>query len=99
MATTVENSSGNVFTDLGFEPEEALNLKVRSDLMIEISKLIEERGLTQTTAAELLRVTQPRISDLVRGKIDRFSVDSLIEMIGHAGANVSFVVTAGRQVA
>ena len=99
MATTIEESSGNVFTDLGFEAEEALNLKIRSDLMIEISKLIEDRGLTQTTAAKLLRVTQPRVSDLVRGKIDRFSVDSLIEMLGHAGANVSFVVTAGRQVA
>ena len=99
MTTTIEESSGNVFTDLGFEPEEALNLKVRSDLMIEISNLIEHRGLTQTAAAELLRVTQPRVSDLVRGKIDRFSVDSLIEMLGHAGANVSFIVTAGRQVA
>lgn len=99
MATTIQRSSGNVFTDLGFEPEEALNLKLRSDLMIEISKLIEERGLTQTAAAELLKVTQPRISDLVRGKIARFSVDSLIEMLGHAGAEVSFVVKAGRQVA
>ena len=67
--------------------------------MIEIAKLIEERGLTQTAAAELLRVSQPRISDLVRGKVERFSVDSLIEMLGHAGADVSFVVTAGRQVA
>lgn len=98
MATTIQRSSGNVFSDLGFEPEEALNLKLRSDLMIEISKLIEERGLTQTAAAEILRVTQPRISDLVRGKIDRFSVDSLIEMLGHAGAEISFVVKP-RQVA
>ena len=93
MATALQESSGNVFTDLGFEPEEALNLKVRSDLMIEISKLIEDRGLTQKAAAELLKVTQPRVSDLVRGEIDRFSVDTLIEMLGHAGANVSFVVT------
>lgn len=99
MATTIQKSSGNVFTDLGFEPEEALNLKLRADLMIEISKLIEERGLTQTAAAELLKVTQPRISDLVRGKIDRFSVDSLVEMLGHAGAEVSFVIKPGRQVA
>ncbi len=99
MTTNVQESSGNVFTDLGFEPEEAQNLKIRADLMIEISKLIEERGLTQTAAAELLQVTQPRISDLVRGKIDRFSVDSLIEMLGHAGASVSFVVTPGRHVA
>lgn len=99
MSTTVQRSSGTVFTDLGFEPEEALNLRIRSDLMIELSKLIDERGLTQTAAAKLLRVTQPRVSDLVRGKIDRFSVDSLIEILGHAGADVSFVVTAGRQVA
>lgn len=99
MATTIQRSSGNVFTDLDFEPEEALNLKLRSDLMIEISKLIEGRSLTQTAAADLLKVTQPRISDLVRGKIDRFSVDSLIEMLGHAGAVVSIVVKAGRQVA
>lgn len=99
MANTIQKSSGNVFTDLGFEPEKALNLKLRSDLMIEISKLIEERGLTQTAAAENLQVTQPRISDLVRGKIDRFSVDSLIEMLGHAGAEVSFAVKPARQVA
>lgn len=99
MATNIQESTGNVFTDLGFEPEEAQNLKIRADLMIEISKLIEKRGLTQTDAAELLQVTQPRVSDLVRGKIDRFSVDSLIEMLGHAGASVSFVVTPDRHVA
>lgn len=99
MATTIHESSGNVFTDLGFEPEVALNLKLRSDLMIAISKLIEDRGLTQTAAAALLKVTQPRISDLVRGKIDRFSVDSLVEMLGHAGAEVSLVIKDGRQVA
>lgn len=94
MSITIQESSGNVFTDLGFEPEQALNLKVRADLMIEISKMIDEQGLTQTAAAKLLKVTQPRISDLVRGKIDRFSVDSLIEMLGHAGASVSFKVMA-----
>lgn len=86
MPTAIQESSGNVFADLGFEPEEALNLKLRSDLMIEIEKLIEARGLTQTAAAEVLHVTQPRISDLVRGKVERFSVDSLIEMLGHAGS-------------
>ena len=99
MSTSIQRSSGNVFTDLGFEPEEALNLRIRSDLMIEISKLIDDRDLTQSAAAKILKVTQPRVSDLVRGKIDRFSVDSLIEMLGHAGADISFVVTDGRQVA
>jgi predicted XRE-type DNA-binding protein len=99
MPIRVQPSSGNVFADLGFSAEEAQNLKARSDLMIEITKLIDARGLSQAAAAKLLGVTQPRISDLVRGKIDRFSVDSLIEMLGHAGASVSFVVTTGRRVA
>lgn len=98
MRAGVQPSSGNVFTDLGFSAEEAQNLKIRSDLMIELTKLIEAQGLTQAAAARLLGVTQPRISDLVRGKIDRFSVDTLIEMLGHAGARVSFVVTL-REVA
>lgn len=92
-------SSGNVFADLGFDAEEAQNLKVRADLMIEVTKLIESRGLTQAAAARLLGVTQPRISDLVRGKIDRFSVDSLIEILGRAGATVSVAVRLDRQVA
>ena len=99
MRTRMQPSSGNVFSDLGFTPEEAENLKIRADLMIELTKLIEARGLTQAAAAKLLGVTQPRVSDLVRGKIDRFSVDTLIEMLGHAGASVSFVVTLHRRVA
>jgi len=99
MPEKIHPSSGNVFADLGFDPEEAQNLRVRADLMIEIAKLIEARGLTQVEAAALLGVTQPRISDLVRGKIDRFSVDTLIEMLGHAGASVSLVVQYRRKVA
>jgi predicted XRE-type DNA-binding protein len=99
MAVRVRRSTGNVFRDLGFSDEEAENLKIRADLMIELTSLIEAQGLTQEAAAKLLGVTQPRISDLVRGKIDRFSVDSLIEMLGHAGASVSVVVTRRSQVA
>ncbi|HKV10345.1 MAG TPA: helix-turn-helix transcriptional regulator [Thermoanaerobaculia bacterium] len=99
MAVRIRRSSDNVFRDLGFGEEEAENLKIRTDLMIELTSLIEAQGLTQEAAAKLLGVTQPRISDLMRGKIDRFSVDSLIEMLGHAGASVSFVVTRRNQVA
>lgn len=99
MTVRARRSSGNVFKDLGFSEEEAENLKFRADLMIELTKLIEAQALTQATAARLLGVTQPRVSDLMRGKIDRFSVDSLIEMLGHAGARVSVVVTARSQVA
>ncbi len=96
MTKNSQPSTTNVFTDLGFGEDEAQNLQIRSDLMIEITKLIEARGLTQTAAARLLGVTQPRVSDLVRGKIDRFSVDSLIVMLGHAGADVTIVVSVGQ---
>lgn len=99
MTTKIRRSSGNVFRDLGFPPQEAAHLKIRSDLMIRLTKVIEARGLTQAQAAELFGVTQPRISDLVRGKIDRFSVDTLIEMLGHAGVNVQIVVGRSSRVA
>src|SRR2546422_433536 len=99
MSVRTRRSSANVFRDLGFDAEEAENLKIRADLMIQLTKRIEARGLTQATAAKLLGVTQPRISDLMRGKIDRFSIDSLVQMLGHAGARVSFVVTGRRRVA
>jgi predicted XRE-type DNA-binding protein len=92
MTTKIRRSSGNVFRDLGFDREEAEHLKLRSDLMIEIRKVIEARGLTQAAAAGLFGVSQPRISDLVRGKIDLFSIDTLIDMLAHAGVRVSFVV-------
>ena len=99
MRPRIRHSSGDVFRDLGFDPEQAENLRVRADLMIQLTKLVQRRALTQAQAAKLLGVTQPRISDLTRGKIDRFSIDSLVEMLGHAGARVSFVVKAPRRVA
>jgi predicted XRE-type DNA-binding protein len=99
MTVKIRRSSGNVFRDLGFSTEEATNLKIRSDLMIRLSKLIETRGLTQAQAAKLFGVTQPRISDLVRGKIDRFSVDTLIAMLGHAGVKVQIVLGRSAKVA
>jgi predicted XRE-type DNA-binding protein len=99
MAMRVRKSSGNVFRDLGYSPKEADNLRVRAELMISLTRLIETRGLTQAQAAGLLGVTQPRISDLMRGKIHLFSVDGLIEMLGHAGAQVSFVVKHRKRVA
>lgn len=99
MTTKIRRSSGNVFRDLGFSADEAANLKIRSDLMIRLSKLIDARRLTQAQAAELFGVSQPRISDLVRGKIDRFSIDTLIAMLGHAGVKVQIVFRRSSKVA
>lgn len=99
MPTRIRRSSGNVFRDLGFSREEAENLKMRTDLMIQLSKLIQARRLTQAEAADLFGVTQPRVSDLVRGKIDRFSIDTLVAMLGHAGVRVQIVVGRKSKVA
>ena len=92
MKTKIRRSSGNVFRDLGFSRDEAEHLKVRSTLMIQIRKLLESRRLTQAAAADLFGVSQPRISDLVRGKIDLFSIDTLVDMLANAGVRVSLVL-------
>ena len=85
-------SSGNVFKDLGFPEEEAEHLKVRADLLIQIQKALEARSLKQAEAATLLGVTQPRVSDLVRGRLDLFSVDNLIDILAKLGVRVKLVV-------
>jgi predicted XRE-type DNA-binding protein len=93
----VIRSSGNVFQDLGFEPEEAEHLRIRSGLMATVRQLIRARELTQAQAAALFGVTQPRVSDLVRGKINLFSIDTLVDMLARAGVRVDLVAEpAGR---
>jgi predicted XRE-type DNA-binding protein len=89
-------STGNVFRDLGFGREEAEHLLVRADLMIQLQKLIASRRLKQKTAARLFRVTQPRVSDLLRGRIDLFSTDALIDMLVRLGARVRLTVKVRR---
>jgi predicted XRE-type DNA-binding protein len=88
----MKQSSENVFRDLGFPPEEAANLKIRSMLMVELKKHIQDEKLSQKQAAKKFGVSQPRISDLVRGKIALFSVDTLISMLTHAGLKVDVKV-------
>ncbi len=91
--TKVTRSSGNVFSDLGFGKEEAQHLQIRSTLMIAIQKIIDERQLTQAQAADVFGVTQPRISDLVRGKIELFSIDMLVTMLVRAGMHLQIVLS------
>jgi predicted XRE-type DNA-binding protein len=88
----VTPADGNVFADLGFPPEEAAKLLLRSQLIVRLSTIIKQRKLTQARAAKLFGVSQPRISDLVRGKIGKFSVDILIEMLHRAGMDVRITV-------
>ncbi len=97
MKLKVTRSSGNVFRDLGFPAEAAEHLKIRSDLMIQLQKLIATRGLKQAEAAKILCVTQPRVIDLLRGRIDLFSTDALIDMLARCGMHVELVLKRSRR--
>jgi predicted XRE-type DNA-binding protein len=82
--------SGNVFVDVGFNPEEADNLLLRAQLMSRIRDVA--RGLTQREAAAQFCVSQPRLNDVLKGKIDKFSLDALVNMLGRAGMRVELRV-------
>jgi predicted XRE-type DNA-binding protein len=90
-------STGNVFRDVGFRREEAEHLLVRADLMIQVQRRIAARRLKQREAAEILCVSQPRVSDVLRGRIDLFSTDALIDMLARLGARVRLTVRPGRR--
>ncbi|MBI4829939.1 MAG: XRE family transcriptional regulator [Nitrospinae bacterium] len=96
MKARMSKSSGNVFLDAGFSREEAENLRIRSSLMMELERYIVREKLTQAGAARIFGVTQPRISDLKRGKINLFSVDALITMLSRAGHKVDVKVKKPR---
>jgi predicted XRE-type DNA-binding protein len=89
MSGTIVNSSGNVFIDLGYSPDEAVILQMRADLMADLQKFIKAKRLTQAKAAEILGVSQSRVSDLIRGKWERFSLEMLITLATKAGMRVS----------
>lgn len=83
------DSTGNIFADLDFEPGEAAILQMRARLMSDLRDYIAEQGLTQTEAAERLGISQPRVSDLVRGKWEKFSLEMLITLEARAGRSVA----------
>jgi predicted XRE-type DNA-binding protein len=94
MSKDIVDSSANVFTDLGFSPEEAAILQMRADLMAQLRKVIKARKLTQAKAAKLLGVSQSRVSDLVRGKWEKFSLEMLITLATRAGIQVRIKTAA-----
>lgn len=72
--------------------EAAANMRVRADLMIEVQRYVKGSKLTQAEAAKRLGITQPRLNDLLRGRIDKFSVDALVIMLTRAGKQVTLRV-------
>jgi predicted XRE-type DNA-binding protein len=84
--------SGNIFIDLGFDRIEAENLKLRSELMIRVEEYYQKSRMTQAKAAKALGLTQPRFNALLKGKIQLFSLDALVNIASRAGLNVRLVI-------
>jgi predicted XRE-type DNA-binding protein len=85
-------TKGSVFDDLGFDVAKAANLKIRAALMRAIENELDKKNITQLQAAKLLGVSQPRISDLKRGKIHLFTIDVLVNMLSRLGKPVSLII-------
>jgi predicted XRE-type DNA-binding protein len=95
---------GNVFVDLGFAPKEAKRLldhadaqidesiRLKQQLMVEIAEWMKETSVTQAVAAEVLHVTRPRVSDVVNQKVEKFTIDALVSMLGRMGRRVRLAV-------
>ncbi|MGD0872383.1 MAG: helix-turn-helix transcriptional regulator [Bryobacteraceae bacterium] len=88
--------SENVFADCGFPPAEAENLRIRAKMMMALTGYIQEGKITQSRAAGIMGVSQPRISDLLRGKIGLFTIDTLVNMVTAAGLKVDVDIAAGK---
>lgn len=79
-------------------PQQAASMRARSELMMNLTEVIRERGMTQGDAAALFGVTQPRVSDLMRGKINLFSLDTLIDMAATAGMSPTVKVSKPKAI-
>ncbi len=104
IITHVTPADGNIFADLGFEPEEAKRLLAQTDkiisekraikesLMTEIAEWIETKRLKQAEAAKILGVTRPRVSDVINKKVIKFTIDALVDMLARTGKHVQMTV-------
>ena len=84
--TEIDAGTGNVFADLGYADAKERTLKVK--LALEVNRVLKERKLAQAQAAELLGIVQPHVSDLVRYRLNRFSVERLMEFLTQLGKDV-----------
>jgi predicted XRE-type DNA-binding protein len=93
MKTKVETYA-SVWDAIADSPQEAANLRARAELMRQLATLVEHSGLTQTAAAKQCGITQPRINDLLRGRVSRFSLDALVNIATALGKRVHFQLKA-----
>ena len=94
MADDILDSCGNVFLDLGLPPDEAAILQIRADLMAELRKFIKSKRLSQTQAVRLLAISESRVSDLLNGRWERFSLEILVALATRAGMRVHLKTAA-----
>jgi predicted XRE-type DNA-binding protein len=94
MSATITESSGNVFADVGFEPAEAVILQMRAKLMSDLREHIHASGMTQTEAAKRLKITRSRVSGLMRGEWEEFSLEMLITLAARVGCRVTVELAA-----
>jgi predicted XRE-type DNA-binding protein len=88
----VQESSGNVFSDLGYTEAESVNIVARLQLMLQIEDIIKDRGWTQEQAAKILGLRQPRVSELLSSRSDKFTVDMLMKLLDRLGKKVVLTV-------
>ena len=92
MNGEITESSGNVFADLGFPPAEAAVLAMRAELIAELREMIAHKGWTQVQAGAELGIGQSRVSDLLRGRREKFSLDMLVTLAMRAGCTVGLTI-------
>ncbi len=90
----IEPGSGNVFLDLGFPPHEAAVMQLRCELAEALRQWMDREGVTQAQAAERLGIAQPRISEIARNKVEKFSLDYLVGLCAKAGVSVAVKLAA-----
>ena len=81
-------TTDNIFEDIGFDKQEAANMKVRAELLLEIREYIRKKGLKQKDAAALLVIYEPEVSALMNGHIFKFSIDALVTMLARVGRDL-----------
>ena len=91
--THVTSSDSNIFEELGFSEQEATKLKIKAQLMCSISEWIKDKELKQEDASHVLQITRPRVSDVMRGKSSKFTIDALIDMLERTGKHVTLQVS------
>ncbi|MDX6405640.1 MAG: hypothetical protein QOH70_3095 [Blastocatellia bacterium] len=94
MSSTIVESSGNVFADLGLDPAEAVILQMRAKLMSDLRDYIQSSGLTQPAAGKRLKIARSRVSDLMSGRWEEFSLEMLITLAARVGCKVTLELAA-----